>query len=166
MKIKYPLPLKNITIRLRREGGLAAYHYELIIHGNGEGIYNSRDDIKKIVTKKGKISQSQIFTLFKHAMEIGFFEMKSIYYCNEYITLDKQGMIQCSGSLLADDFPTYEVEIKIGNQKKKVTDYGGAPKRFEKFAEMIDEFTNLENGLTQKTQSISNCRYRFEDRIK
>ena len=88
MKIKYPLSLKNITIKLKRSGGMAAYHYELIIHGNGEGIYNGTDDIKAIVIKKGKISQSQIFTLFKHAMEIGFFEMKPIRRFYGY-TLDK-----------------------------------------------------------------------------
>ena len=50
MKIKYPLPLKNITIRLiRRQGGLSAYHYELIIHGKGEGIYKGGGGIKGIV---------------------------------------------------------------------------------------------------------------------
>lgn len=138
MKIKYPLPLKNITIRLiRRQGGLSPYHYELIIHGNGEGIYKGGGGIEGIVIQKGKISQSKIFTLFRYAKEIGFFEMKSIYYFDWYI-LDKKGMIQCCDSSV-DDYQLCEIEIKIGNKKKKVIDWdGGVPKRFGKFAKMID----------------------------
>ena len=148
MKIKCPLPLKNITIRLERSGGMAAYHYELIIHGNGEGIYNGRDDIKTIVIQKGKISQSQIFTLFNCAMEIGFFEMKSI--CRFYgYTLDKKGMIQCHEWYIYD-FPIYEVEIKIGNKKKKVTDLGWAPERFREFAKMIDRVYKPEKWISPK----------------
>ena len=155
MKIKYPLPLKNITIRLiRRQGGLDAYHYELIIHGNGEAIYNGGDDIKRIVIRKGKISQSQIFTLFKHAKEIGFFEMKSIYYFDWY-ELDKKGIIQCCDSSTYDYQPC-EIEIKIGNKKKMVIDCdGGAPKRFRKFANMIDRLYKPEKWITLKNITYS-----------
>lgn len=153
MKIKYPLPLKNITIKLKRSGGLAAYHYELIIYGNGEAIYNGGDDIKEIVIRKGKISQSQIFTLFKRAMEIGFFEMKSGYYFEGY-RLDKKGMIQCYNGIVYD-FPIYDVEIKIGNKKKYVTDWGGAPERFKKFANMIDRLYKPEKWITLKNITYS-----------
>jgi len=153
MKIKYPLPLKNITISLKRSGGMAAYHYELIIHGSGEARYNGGDDIKRIVIQKGKISQSQIFKLFKHAMEIGFFEMKSIYRFYGY-TLDKKGMIQCHECYIYD-FPIYEVEIEIGNKKKNVTDWGWAPERFGKFANMIDRAYKPEKWITLKNITYS-----------
>lgn len=136
MKIKYPLPLKNVTIRLKIIGGWAPNQPELIIHSNGEGAHKGGGNIKGTAIRKGKVSQSQIFKLFKHAMEIGFFEMKSI--CRFYgYTLDKKGMIQCHEHYIYD-FPTYEVEIKIGNKKKKVTDWGWAPKRLKKFANMIE----------------------------
>ena len=126
MKIEYPLPVKNITFRLKIIGGWVPNQPELILHCNGEGAYKGG----------GKISQSQIFTLFKHAIEIGFFEMESVYDGKGY-TLDKKGMIQCHEQYIYD-FPTYEVEIKIGNKKKKVTDRGWAPKRLKKFANMIE----------------------------
>jgi len=35
-------------------------------------------------------------------------------------------------------FEHCEIEIKIGNKKKKVSDWGWAPKRFREFANMID----------------------------
>ena len=149
MKIKYPLPLKNITIRLiRRQGGLSPCYYELIIHGNGEGIYKGGGGIEGIVVRKGKISKSKIFTLFKYAREIGFFEMKSICRFCGY-TLDKKGMIQCHECYIYDYQPC-EIEIKIGNKKKNVIDWGWAPKRFKKFAKMIYRVYKPEKWISPK----------------
>ena len=156
MKIKYPLPLKNITIKLINCGGMAACHNELIIHGNGEAIYNSGDGVKTMVIQKGKISQSQIFTLFKYAIEIGFFEMKFLYDFEEY-RLDKKGMIQCDNNFVYD-CSTCTVGIEIGNKKKYVI-YGEggeeAPERLRKFANMIDRAYKPEKWITLKDTSHS-----------
>jgi len=73
MKIKYPFLLKDLIIRLKRGGCLGPCPiYELIIHGNGEVIYNGERFVKEIGIRRGKISQSQIFTLFKYAMKLVF----------------------------------------------------------------------------------------------
>ncbi|MCK5767800.1 MAG: hypothetical protein KAH35_05450 [Candidatus Atribacteria bacterium] len=50
MKIKYPLPLKDITIKLiNKKWGVVGGHCELIIHGNGEGTYKGGSMIEKTV---------------------------------------------------------------------------------------------------------------------
>jgi len=54
-KIKYPLPLKDIMIKLiNKKWGAVGGHCELIIHGNGEGIYKGGSMIKKLLSKKAK----------------------------------------------------------------------------------------------------------------
>ena len=75
--------------------------------------------------------------------------MKSIYVFDWYI-LDKKGMIQCCDSSVYDYQPC-EIEIKIGNKKKKVIDLdGGAPQRFGKFADMIDRAYKPEKWIALK----------------
>jgi len=150
MKIEYPFPLKNLTIRLKRGGCLGTCPvYELTIHGNGEVIYSGEYFVKEIGIRKDKISQSQIFTLFKYAMEIGFFELKSEYNTENYYELDKSGMVQYSKGIITD-LPKYEVEIKIGNKKKKIVDYLGAPKRLRQFENMIDRICKSERWIGQE----------------
>lgn len=154
MKIGYPFPLKNLTIRLKRSGCLGPCPvYELIIHGNGEVIYNGEYFVKEIGIRKDKISQSQIFTLFKYAIKIGFFELKSEYNTESYYELDKNGMVQYSESMITD-LPTYEVEIKIGNKKKEIIDYLGAPKRLRQFENMIDKICKSERWIGKNNKQI------------
>ena len=165
IKIEYPLPLKNITIRLRRGGGLEACHHELIIHGNGVGIYKRGIGRKWIFIQKGKIPQSQIFALFQHAIEIGFFEMKCWYPSNLY-ELDKKGIIQCCESIVCD-YPSCSIAIKIGKQWKGVNDYlGGAPKRFVKFAKMIYRVYKPEKWIKLKELTQSQLKNVFIEESK
>ena len=48
------------------------------------------------------------------------------------------------------DLPEYEVEIKIGNKKKKIVDYLGAPKRLRQFENMIDRICKTERWIGQE----------------
>lgn len=154
MKIKYPFPLKNLIIRLKRGMCLGTCPvYELILHGNGEVIYNGECFVKEIGVRKDKISQTQILKLFKYAIEIGFFELKSEYNTENYYKLDKNGMVQHSKSTITD-LPTYEVEIKIGNKKKKIIEYLGAPKRLRQFENMIDRICKSERWIGQENYFI------------
>lgn len=147
MKIEYPFPLKSLMIRLKRGPCFGTCPiYELIIYGNGEVIYNGERFKKEIGTRKDKIPQTQILRLFKYAMNIGFFEMKSKYDIEYVCMLDKNGRVQYSEVMVAY-LPTYEVEIKIGNKKKKIIDYLGAPKRLRQFENLVDRICKSERWI-------------------
>ena len=151
MKIEYPFPLKNIIIRLKRGTCLGPCPvYELIIHGNGEVIYNGKYFVKEVGIRKDKISQTQILRLFKYAVEIGFFELKSKYDIENNYILDKKGMVQCS-EIIITDLPAREVEIKIGNRKKKIFDHIGAPKRLRQFENMIDRICKSDRWIGKES---------------
>ena len=150
MKIEYPFPLENLIIRLKRGMCFGPCPvYELIIYGSGEIIYNGEYFVKEIGIRKDKIPQIQILRLFKYAMEIDFFEMKSKYIFENYYELDKNGMVQYSNGTMTD-LPEYEVEIKIGNKKKKIVDYLGAPKRLRQFENMIDSICRSKRWIGQE----------------
>ncbi|MCG2790718.1 MAG: hypothetical protein L6305_03090, partial [Actinomycetia bacterium] len=80
----------------------------------------------------------------------GFFELKSEYDTENDYKLDRNGIVQYS-EIIMTDLPTYEVEIKIGNKKKKIMDYLGAPKRFRQFENMIDRICKSERWIGKES---------------
>jgi hypothetical protein len=59
-------------------------------------------------------------------------------------------MVQCSESIISV-LPAREVEIKIGNKKKKIFDYIGAPKRLRQFENMIDRICKFERWIGKES---------------
>jgi len=77
--------------------------------------------------------------------------MNSEYFNSKSYELDEKGMIIQQGYTLICDYQPYEIEIKIGNKKKKVIDWaGGAPERLRHFAIMIEEVHNREKWINLK----------------
>jgi len=75
--------------------------------------------------------------------------MKSEYLSENHYKLDKNGMVLCIETHITD-LPGYEIEIKIGNKKKRILDYLGAPKKLRQFENMIDRICKSKRWIGQE----------------
>jgi len=144
MKISYPFALSDLTISLERGMCYGSCPvYELILMGTGEVIYRGSHFVKCIGEHRIRIEATDVFRLFVFAQEIGFFQMENAYENGPIYMLDEQGMVQAD-AIGVTDFPRHVVTIQIGDMKKRVVDYFGAPRRLRRFEQMIDRVCHSE----------------------
>jgi hypothetical protein len=156
MKINYPFPLSDLKIILKRDecyGSCPVYKVE--IRGTGEVVYHGVEFVKIKGEQRSTISKKDILELFKYAQEIGFFELKSSYVNQVEYELDKNELINRREGFVTCQ-PGCTVEIHIGEKKKEVYDYFGAPKRLRRFEKMIDRVCQIEKWIGTESESINN----------
>jgi hypothetical protein len=147
LKIEYPFPLADLVITLRRGACYGTCPiYSLEVHGTGEVIYHGKEFVNVVGTRESKIAESVVLSLLDYAIRIGFFNMNDEYNTEIVGPIVKNGLVYLEEYGITD-LPDYEVTISIGNVKKKVRDYAGAPKELRKFEDLIDKVCNVKRWI-------------------
>jgi hypothetical protein len=137
MNITYPIPINDIEFKVIRKGGFGSWpEYELTIHGSGQVDYLGISNVNVIGKQIQSIDKTQILNLFKNAIDLGIFELDSTYIVeNKYVI--QNDCIECVTSELAS-LPSVAIEIRIGQEIKRIFCYEYAPKRFYDFLKVLD----------------------------
>ncbi|MBX9850224.1 MAG: hypothetical protein K2X86_00525 [Cytophagaceae bacterium] len=105
--------------------------YSITIDGTGKVIYEGKKHVKKVGKFERQLSGKEISTIFSAFEHSDFFKLQNEYTAG------------------VSDMPTVYVTFEHQGQKKKITDYYGAPESLKKLEELVEKVALSEEGWKQ-----------------
>ncbi|MBI4672163.1 MAG: hypothetical protein HY741_10915 [Chloroflexi bacterium] len=131
-------PLSEVTITLERTVCFGACPaYSVTIHGDGRVEYAGKQFVRVTGAQSKKIPQQAVIELLREFYRVDFTAFRDEYVQGRDIDVSPDGTVQ-ETSVMVTDLPSTFVTWQVGDFRKRVHAYFGAPADFITLAEKID----------------------------
>ena len=108
--------------------------YKVIVSSDGSVVYEGKQYVRIKGTRRRKIEPEAVKDLLQQFIDSDYFKFKENY----------SSIKNADGTeTTVTDLPTTTTSLTLGNRKKQVVDYVGAPKKLKELEEKIDEVAGV-----------------------